>query len=532
VEKKQFLFVYFCSKMAATDNFILHYNAHRSRKLLVLVILCLFHLVEKSNSLYYDGIESYSVYPRLDLHLCANSSLSFDFTISSSSSSNSATNGQKPSAAKQQSISNSGRLLLYSEQQIEISSQKVINSYFIIKIVNNNRLIVNDYWSNNEVVIQLPVDYQTSWFKFVYTRQKNLVDMQLFKYESSPHNIILIPLFNKQLIHSSFIEHDLDNFFSSSASSSELIIEQNDVAEEESMIDSLQASHSYLLVGGISDTSREDPSIQFSYKQLKMLNKFHGYIMNLKYTSLVSQCSIDSCSKNTIMQRQYAIFSSSTSKQYKLDHQFLDRDLLMIDDICESNTLSHDLCPRDCTCLSNNFVAPYFSCECPNSEEKSNQTSSSNHHVSNSLSNNKAAKCSALYKSYVINLDDSSYFGGSSETSTNTNNQQPLKFDYPIMPSFTKVNVEMQDTMFDRLKGVQFKQQSKLLISPSIKDMSKIPMSEACFWNLDDCTQGFVQHIVMSIDRLDEKKVNQKVKIDYFFFFLLNCKDTPQKSFN
>jgi hypothetical protein len=227
----------------------------------------------------------------------------------------------------------------------------------------------------------------------------------------------------------------------------------------------------------------------FSYAAMKSLGKFHGYIMNLQYTSLASQCSTDVCSKASLAQRQYAIFSSSTSKQYKLQ-QFVDRESLMIDDICESDTLTHDICPKDCSCLSNNFVAPYFNCDC-------------NHQTQ------PQTKCSLLYKSFALNFDDANYFGTSQ-----------TKFDYPILPSFTKINIENTGgTVFDKKRGVQFKSPSaRLHLMPSDAD---VPDMDACFWNIEDCTGGavsgsgggggFVQHMILSVDKLEEKKANQKV---------------------
>lgn len=100
-------------------------------------------------------------------------------------------------------------------------------------------------------------------------------------------------------------------------------------------------------------------------QQLKHLSKFHGYIMNLQYTSLSSQCSVEMCSKASISQRQYAIFSLSKKSMRPVPSMDpLQPAQLAIDDICESDTLTHDICPKDCSCLSNNFVAPYFNCDC------------------------------------------------------------------------------------------------------------------------------------------------------------------------
>ena len=259
-------------------------------------------------------------------------------------------------------------------------------------------------------------------------------------------------------------------------------------------------TYSKLLVGGISDYLMEK---NFSYASMRSLGKFHGYIMNLQYTSLSSQCSTDTCSKASIAQRQYAVFSSSTSKQYKL-RQFADRDSLMVDDICESDTLTHDICPKDCSCLSNNFVAPYFSCDCGAATQP---------------------KCSMLYKSFALNFDDANYFGTTQD-----------KFDYPILPSFAKISVENREVVFEKKRGIQFKNSnSRLYLMPS----AEVPDADSCFWNIEDCTDGelwsfflkrfclfflnkssffstniiigFTQHMILSIDKLEERKANQKV---------------------
>lgn len=186
-----------------------------------------------SDQLYYDGISSYSIYPRLDVQLCANSSFSFDFALSTSSASASASDlagsGKSSSAAGTKTILNS-RLLIYSEQQIEITTnpsmgtKKLINSYFLIKLVNGDRLVVNDYWNVNEINIQLPIDYATSWFRFIYTRRLNLVDINLYKFDTQSAGVSLaggknppLPLsaaeitpkmvlvFSKQITHNNYV---------------------------------------------------------------------------------------------------------------------------------------------------------------------------------------------------------------------------------------------------------------------------------------------------------------------------------------
>lgn len=435
-------------------------------------VIILFSNNGAINALYYDGLSTYSIYPRLDLQICSNSSLSFDFTVSTSLnnqlySNNTANKFQQSTLTSNQ---NAARVLLYSEQQIQISTvsntKKLINSYFLIKLIQPNRLIINDYWNINEIQIQLPNDYSTSWFRFVYTRRSNTVDINLFKFETSVTSssttnripsIKLAPVFSKQVVHSNFV---LDELTSS----------LDDVS-----IDSKQVTYSKLFVGGVGDNLNDNT---YSLNQLKQFAKFHGYIMNLQYTSLASQCPIETCLKQSVSQRQYAIFSLSISKQYKTEQQNVERDSLMIDDICESDTLTHDICPKDCSCLSNNFIAPYFNCDC-------------------SESGNTKPKCSALFKSFALNFDDSNYFGNGQE-----------KFDYPILPSFTKIQVQNLATQFDKQRGIQFKNTvARINLAPN----SEVPEADSCFWNIEDCAHGFIQHIVMSIDRLDEKKFNLKV---------------------
>jgi hypothetical protein len=410
--------------------------------------------------LYYDGINSYSIYPRLDLQLCANSSLSFDFTVSTSQtnyfnikSSNYQLNNNNSS--NNLNANKNGRLIIYSEQQIQInsigSSKKIVNSYFLIKLVNGNRLIINDYWNINDISIQLPTDYLTSWFRLIYSRKLQTVDVIIYKFEpnifpNTPSSIKLLNIFSKTFTYNN------------------IVIEEMSMASNP-ISDPTQFAFSNLIVGGISENYNDR---NFSNPQIKNLSKFHGYIMNLQYNSLSSQCSNEICLKSSSSsipsQRQYAIFSSSTSKQYKLQ-QFIDRDLLLIDDICESDTLTHDICPRDCSCLSNNFAAPYFNCDCsditPNNANRNNK---------------KHIKCSALFKSFTINLDDENYFGVIQD-----------KFDYPILPSFIKLNVHNIGTYFDKIKGVQFKTfSSKLNLMPT----SDVSDTDGCFWNIDECSNG------------------------------------------
>jgi hypothetical protein len=210
----------------------------------------------------------------------------------------------------------SDRLLIYAEQQIQFNSnsKQIETSYFLVKLSNENNLVVYDYWSSDDIVLELPSDYATSWFRFVYTRRLNSVDINLYKFETSPDQlgvaqIRLVPVTSKQMLHSNFLFED------------HLTREQTQQH---------QAAYSNLFVGGVNDYVIEQ---NFSHDPLRKLAKFHGYIMNLQYTSLSSQCSAETCSSSSIAQRQYAIFSSSTSKQYKLE-RFVDRDSLMIDDVC------------------------------------------------------------------------------------------------------------------------------------------------------------------------------------------------------
>lgn len=189
-----------------------------------------------SHQLYYDGITSYSIYPRLDVQLCANSSFSFDFALSTSSLASDMPSpllNAKSSKIINNNLNNlnsNSRLLIYSEQQIEITTnpsmgaKKLVNSYFLVKLVNGDRLVVNDYWNINEINIQLPIDYATSWFRFVYTRRLNLVDVNLYKIEapsqqpnSAPSSASssssgfgeitpkMILVFSKQITHNNYI---------------------------------------------------------------------------------------------------------------------------------------------------------------------------------------------------------------------------------------------------------------------------------------------------------------------------------------
>jgi hypothetical protein len=199
----------------------------------LLALLLLFNLLFHANALYYDGLQSYSIYPRLDLQLCSNSTLSFDFTVSTSSHFNeyfdSSLNIGGGNSLNIKNTQN-GRLLLYSEQQVQVNSlgtnsKKLINSYFLVKLVNGNRLVLNDYWTVNDISFELPSDYATSWFRLVYTRRSTTAEINLYKFETAKSSqneitsVKLILIFSKQVIHTNFIAEEI-NLKTSSASSS------------------------------------------------------------------------------------------------------------------------------------------------------------------------------------------------------------------------------------------------------------------------------------------------------------------------
>lgn len=159
----------------------------------------------------------------------------------------------------------------------------------------------------------------------------------------------------------------------------------------------------------------------------------------------------------------------------------------MIDDICESDTLIHDMCPRDCDCLSNNFQAPFFSCDCKQDSQ-------------NILLHPVSEQCSLMLQSLEINFDDAIYFSsGLSE------------FEYPMLPSFTKINVQNDATKFNKFTGLEFNTPSAHLnLNPTEEFLEA---ESACFWNIDNCVNGFVQHMTISVDHIDESKFSQKVLI-------------------
>ena len=180
-----------------------------------------------THALYYDGSQSYSIYPRLDLQLCPNSTLSFDFTVSTSSSHFSdyydsnlydTSNNNKNAKSSSSSL---GRLLLYSEQQVQVNTignakKQLTNSYFLVKLVSGNRLVLNDYWTSNDISFELPSDYATAWFRLVYTRRATTAEINLYKFEAQTASVKLTLLFSKQVIHTNFIAEEINLKTSSS----------------------------------------------------------------------------------------------------------------------------------------------------------------------------------------------------------------------------------------------------------------------------------------------------------------------------
>lgn len=427
-------------------------TATTTMKLLLLLALA---LLATTNALYYDGLDSYSIYPRLDLHICRNNSLSFDFAVSTSLNKYQSNNNNKH--AQRLLNKNGPQLLIFAEQQIQTGST---SRSFSVRLVNENELVVSDYWSPTDVKIKLPADYQTSWFRFIYSRYLNAADISLYKFEpllqgnhDSDEAPKMLLVFSKKLHYSNYIEQSRAN----------------------------EQSYSQLLVGGI-----DEDMMQVANKLGEHVSNFHGYIMNLQYTSDYSaQCQRQG--KGQICQqpegqRHYAIFSSSTSKKYKMKQS------LMMDDICESDTLIHDMCPKDCSCLSNNFKAPFFSCDCKQSAD----TLLESHGTKQS--------CNLLFNSLEINLDDAEYFSTSTE-----------EFEYPMLPSFTKTSVANKGTKFNSMNGIEFNSPSAHLDFDPTKQF--LDTESACFWHVDNCQRGFVQHMIMSVDHIDESKFNQKVMI-------------------
>jgi len=363
------------------------------------------------------------------LHLCHNSSLSFDFTVSAN----------KFSSLAKSTQSAGPKLLLFARQQ---GLQD-----FSVKLTNENNLQINDFWSTAPVSFKLPADYMTSWFRLVYSRRQNTVDITLFKFEenSEPQDDKLpelVPIFSKQ--------KTLKNYVSASTSSS---------------------TYSQLLVGGMGD------------ELLKNVNNFHGYILNLQYTSDNSgQCMVNDVCLMPDGQRHYAIFSSSSSKKHS------SKQSLMIDDICESDMLVYDMCPKDCACFSNNFKAPFFSCECQSEDGL--------------LEHSDTEQCSLMFKSLEINFDDSVYFKSASEIK---------KFEYPMVSSFTRVVVQSVGTVFDAVQGLGFRSPSAHVNLDPAEDF--LDSDTACFWNLENCESGFLQHMILSVELLDESRFQQKVVI-------------------
>ena len=90
--------------------------ASRATNSMKLLFLALSFLLGSTHALYYDGLDSYSIYPRLDLHLCRNSSLSFDFSLSTSLNKylRPGSKDDRPQPAKSRA-----QLLIYAEQQMQ-----------------------------------------------------------------------------------------------------------------------------------------------------------------------------------------------------------------------------------------------------------------------------------------------------------------------------------------------------------------------------------------------------------------------------
>jgi hypothetical protein len=456
------------------SNSHLHRSCVERKTTLLLIAFITIYIsitIQSVDGLYYDGKESYSIYPRLDLHLCTNSSLTFDFTVSTNS-----TNGY---GALNHIDDTKDRLLVYAEQQVKLgSNHNLANTYFLIRLINGNQLYLTDFWSINDIVINLPSDYLTAWFRFTYVRTETFVDITLYKFEITDGLTAfprLVNVFSKQIVHSNYIHESDDND------------DQYSVTKYSLPETKATNSFSQLLVGGISNqfkttSTTTDKSSQFSglkpyYIHLRQLSNFHGYLMNLQYTTYDSQCG-ESFEENTCgrVRRQYATFSSSSSKQQYSNSNKAAYSSVIVDDICESDTLTHDICPRDCSCLSNNFVSPYFNCDCSQTFAFDHSTNS-NDANDNSIPKPEQHQCSILAKSFTLNLDDVNYFGG-----------PQTSFDYPILPSFTKVNIDTSAIQFSKKKGIEFHSiASHLYLTPTT---SEIQESNLCFWDIDHCSNG------------------------------------------
>jgi len=378
-----------------------------------LLILALLCL--RAHALYYDGLTSYT-------------SLSFDFTVSASAN-------KYSSSASSPQATQGPKLLLFARQHGLHD--------FSVKLTSDSLLQISDFWSTKPVSIKLPADFMTSWFRLVYSRTHNTADITLYKFEASATLLHddqlpkLVRVFAKQ--------KTLNNYASASGTGS---------------------ANSQLLVGGVDSD------------QLNNVAHFHGYIMNLQYTSdYSSQCLVNDVCLRPDGHRQYALFSSSSSKKHS------SKQSLMIDDICESDTLVHDMCPRDCACFSNNFRAPFFSCDCQ---------------AEGVLEHAETEQCSLMFKSLGVNFDDPVYFGGGLK-----------KFEYPMLASMTRVDVESMGAVFDGVRGVGFRSPAAHVNLEPAEEF--LDAETACFWNVENCESGFVQHMVMSVDLLDEGKFQQKV---------------------
>ena len=80
-----------------------------------------------------------------------------------------------------------------------------------------------------------------------------------------------------------------------------------------------------------------------------------------------------------------------------------------------------------------------------------------------------------------------------------------------MLPSFTKTRVTNTGTKFSSLSGVEFNSPSAHLDFDPTEQL--LDAESACFWNVDHCGRGFVHHMIMSVDHIDDSKFSQKVMI-------------------
>jgi hypothetical protein len=102
------------------------------------------------------------------------------------------------------------------------------------------------------VAIKLPADYKTSWFRFVYSRYLNAVDLSLYKFEPQRHSgeaPKLARVFNKKLSHARYVERTTG---------------------------SEGQAYSQLLVGGVGEDT-----MQVADKLSEHEANFHGYVLLL-----------------------------------------------------------------------------------------------------------------------------------------------------------------------------------------------------------------------------------------------------------